>query len=157
MDNKTKMSAPWVRFYRELEALFSADPDVTVHYYDDKNEVKLFVDDSTKAEALSKLLPNKKNFGNVELLITVVPANDTYYDKVKLFKDAFYGNPNLKSLQYIDILSNPITYLVFKKEVVQYYNDDLGDVNGICSTLYQDIAKNIFGEVDGVFFCTDVE
>ena len=52
---------------------------------------------------------------------------------------------------------NPITYVVFVNEVVQYFNDDLGDVYGQCSTLYQEIAKDVFGETEGVFFCTDVE
>ena len=48
-----------------------------------------------------------------------------------------------------------MTYVVFVKEVVQYFNDDLGDANGVCSTLYQDIAKRLFTSTEGVFFCTN--
>lgn len=55
------------------------------------------------------------------------------------------------------IFSNPITYIVFKNKVVQFWNDDLSDIYGNRSTLYQDIAKEIFGESSGIFFCTDKE
>ena len=41
---------------------------------------------------------------------------------------------------------NSFTYVVFEKEVVQYWNDNLGDINGLRSTLYQDLAKEIFAD-----------
>lgn len=52
---------------------------------------------------------------------------------------------------------NSFTYVVFEKEVVQYWNDNLADYNGLTSTLYQDLAKEIFEDanLDGVYFCTD--
>ena len=31
------------------------------------------------------------------------------------------------------------------------------DINGNCSTLYQEIAKDVFGEDEGICFCTDTE
>jgi len=54
------------------------------------------------------------------------------------------------------IFNNSITYVVFKPEIIQYYTDSLADARGICSTLNQEIAKDIFGEIPGVFFCTDL-
>lgn len=53
------------------------------------------------------------------------------------------------------IMTNPMTFIVFQNKVVQYWNDDLGDINGNCSTLYQTVAKDVFGDVEGIFFCTD--
>ena len=53
------------------------------------------------------------------------------------------------------VFVNPIHYCVFKKEVAQYWGDNLGDPHGNVSTLYQEIAKDIFGESGGVIFCTD--
>ena len=47
-------------------------------------------------------------------------------------------------------------YVLFKKEVVQYDSDDISDFHGVCSTLYQDLAKEIIGEDEGIYFCTDV-
>lgn len=45
--------------------------------------------------------------------------------------------------------------MLFKKEVVQYFTDNLGDYNGYRSTLYENIARDIFGDIVGVFFCTN--
>ena len=54
------------------------------------------------------------------------------------------------------IIMGKITYVVFVNEVVQYFNDNLYDINGVCSTLYQEIAKEVFKESNSVHFCTDV-
>lgn len=53
-------------------------------------------------------------------------------------------------------ISNPIAYCSFKKEVVQYPADDLSSETGLKSTLYEDLAREIFENTDGVYFCTDV-
>ena len=45
--------------------------------------------------------------------------------------------------------------MLFDKTVVQYPNDDIGDYYKECSTLYQDLAKDLIGEEEGVHFCTD--
>ena len=155
--SRLSLSAPWVTYYREVEALFEDDPEVNVVYNEDDNELKLYVNNSTKAEALTQLLPVEKQFGNVTLKITVIPANNTKSTKISLFQDAFKDNPALAYIKTIDgIFSNPISYVVFEGKVVQYFNDSMADINGVCSTLYQDIAKNVFGEQDGIFFCTDL-
>jgi hypothetical protein len=51
------------------------------------------------------------------------------------------------------------TYVVFKNCVVQFFNDNLNDCHGIISTLYQDIAAEIFEDADlhNVYYNTDVE
>ena len=74
----------------------------------------------------------------------------------QLFCTAFNRNPAFvftKSIQ--GIFSNNITYVVFRNKVVQYFDDDLSDIYGQCSTLYQYIAKNIFVDMESVFYCTD--
>ena len=48
-------------------------------------------------------------------------------------------------------------YVIFANKVVQYFNDSLSDAHGVCSTLYQDIARDVFGDDCGVYFCTDLE
>ena len=49
-----------------------------------------------------------------------------------------------------------MSFAVFAKEVVQYYNDDLTDINGLKSTLYEDIARDVF-DIDGINYCTSKE
>lgn len=151
-----KLSSPWVTYYNEIKALFGEDPDIRVEYDEDENEVKLFVEDQEKADALSQLLPPAKAFGNVVMKITVIPANRLKESQSVLFEKAFKGNPAFSYMASAEsIYCNPITYVVFKNKVVQFWNDNLGDINGNMSTLYQNIASDILGETTNVFFCTD--
>ena len=118
----------------------------------------LFVDGAEKADALTQLLPTEKSFGSVTVKIKVIPANRLGDQKAQLFQKAFEGNPALSHIDTItDVFSTPINYVVFRKEVVQFFVDDLGAMGGFRSTLYQDIAKHVFGEIPGVFFCTDID
>lgn len=157
MDIKLKLSTPWVIFYREVEAMFKDDPEVRVVFNEEEPEVKLYVENAEKADALTQLLPKKVDFGNVELKVTVIPANKLGANKASLFEKAFKGNPAFSFITGHNIFNNPMTYVVFKNKVVQYYTDNLGDIYGNCSTLYQEIAKDIFGKHEGIYFCTDKE
>lgn len=153
-----KLAPPWVTFASELAQLFRHDPQVHVVYDNDENEVKLYVDNGMKAAALAALLPEAKEYGNVTLKVTVVPANGFVAPTGDLYRTAFSGNGAFSFVKQISgIFSNNLTYVVFKNKVVQYFNDDIGDIYGQCSTLYQEIAKNVFEAKEGVFFCTDVE
>ena len=170
---KLKISSPWVTFYHEICAMFEYDPDVHIVYDEEKNNVNVYVEDPWKASALTVLLPCKKEFGNVTLGISVIPANcegcelcevcEDCDDECEptgedLFESAFSNNGAFSYVRVVSgVFTNPIIYVVFKKKVVQYFNDDLGDAHGVCSTLYQEIAKDIFEHVDGVSYCTDTE
>lgn len=158
--NKLGLVSPWVQYFRKLEAFFAEDKDVKVLFDNAKAAIKILVEDPDKADALTELLPPEVVFGNVTLKVSVVPANaklmagDARMDKIQR---AFQGNGAVVGIYSIDrIFSNTMNYVVFKPKVVQYFNDDLSDAHGIRSTLYQELAKEIFGEDGGVFFCTDV-
>ena len=157
MATHVKLASPWVQYYREIEALFGDDPDIKVLFDEDDLVVRLLVNDHDKADALTQLLPASKEFGNVTLYISVIPNNEVAApSKISLLKRAFHGNPAFRYAASAEgLYTNPIHYVVFANKVVQYFNDDLGDVNGLCSTLYQEIAKDILGESDGVHYCTD--
>lgn len=149
-----KLSAPWITFVHEIEALFEKDYDVNVKYDSSENILKLYVEDSRKADALTKLLPEKKEFGNIILGIEVIPANNeaTIAD---LFTDAFFGNPAVEFVQTSETPFGEVNYIVFKNKVVQFFNDQLDDLNGNKSTLYENIARDVFGDKHAVFYCTE--
>ena len=154
--SKINLSAPWVTRYREIEALFREDPDIHIVYDEENNTVKLYVDNQDKVAALESLLPQVYQFGNVDLHVEIIPANDTFLSRGDMFAIAFQNNPVLSRIASApSVFTNPMEYVVFKNKVVQYYNDDISDIHGNCSTLYQEIAKNVFGEQDGVYFNTD--
>ncbi len=155
---KMKLSPPWITLYDEIEAFFKDDPEVHVVYDEETCAIKLYVDNSVKASALDQVLLHEHTFGNITQTVTVIPANGFNTPAQEfLYKQALVRNPALSYIQTVGgIFMNGATYVVFANKVVQYWNDDLGDVNGLCSTLYQEIAKDIFAEREGVFFCTDV-
>lgn len=157
-ENKTKLSPPWVDYYHKIEAMFGDDPDVDVKFNDEEYEIKLLVTGPAKADAITQLLPAERTFGNITVRVTVVPANDGELSKIGLFRAAFWGNPAfVNAVTVPDIFSNEISYVVFQNKVVQYFNDDPSDLYGVESTLFEDIAEDIFEDHAGVYFCTDVD
>ena len=174
---KLQLVSPWINFYHEVNAFFRYDHDVTVIFDEEETEVKLYVNGNEKAEALSELLPDIRKFGNVTLKITVIPvigqtivhatvlhpvtisrggySSSSMTEMESQFVMALRGNPICSFTDSVDLQTNRIIYVVFRNEVVQYYNDDLGDYYGQCSTLYQTIAADIFKPIDGVHYCTD--
>ena len=162
---KLKLSPPWVLYYKKLNTLFEYDKDVLVIYDEDEMEIKLYCSDNNKSEALSLLLPNTISFGDVELTITVIPSNEKT-NKVKITinnpETAIYVlfNTNNDYVESVEVIPTPFgkfTYVIFIKEVVQYFEDNLSDFYGVKSTLCEDIAREIFKDIDGVFFCTSID
>lgn len=160
---KIGLSSPWVLFYHEVEAFFKGDPEVNVVYNEEENILKLFVDNQIKADALMNLMPQQKDFGSVTLPIIIIPSNEKVAfhapfaktDTKNLIAVALEENSILSAIYETTLFSHPITYVVFKPRVIQYFTDSLADINGLCSTLAQEIAKDIFTEIEGVYYCTD--
>lgn len=172
---KLNLVSPWINYYHELEVFFKEDPYVNVFFDEENMDIKLLVDSHYTAAALTHLLNQEKEFGNVKLTITIVPSNSAVmskYDKQAkqrvniMFEEKDYAglfHDALKSNDIFDCIheiSTPLdfraTYILFKKKVLQYYNDNLGDYHGVKSTLAENIARDIFVELPGVYFCTDV-
>ena len=165
---KLKLAPPWVTYVNKIKTLFGNDPDIDIVYDDSEDkELKLYIaGKGYKAEAISRLLPEIKVISNTYIKITIIPANspseelDEHISNKNLFDLAFERNPVYAFSEEIsDFFSNPLTYVVFKNKVVQFFNDNLNDIHGLISTLYQDIAYEIFEDayLDGVFYNTDIE
>ena len=155
-----KLSAPWQIYYKELCELFKHDSEVRIVYDTDEQVINIYVENTAKADAMAAVLPTEKEFGGVTVYINVIPANPTFKKaksvRATIYEDLFRGNPIVDDIVTIEgVMTNPITYVIFKKEVVQYYNDSLSDAHGMCSTLYQDIAKRVLDAGEGIFFCTN--
>lgn len=157
MSKNFGLSSPWMTLYREIDALFGEDPSVRVTYAaGDGNDpvIRLYVDGQDKADALKRLLPSFYEFGNVSVELDLVPSN-AEVSTAELFRRAFGGNPAFSYAATLpDVASNEMNYVVFRNKVVQFFNDDLGDINGNETTLYEDIARKVMPDVH-VFFCTD--
>ena len=150
------LTAPWIVFCREIEALFNNDKDIVLKFDEESKEIKLFVKGEAKANALTKILPMTRTFGNVTVTVSVIPSNQGKTTTIRDFEVAFEGNPALAYTKEVErVVGGSHDYIVFQNKVVQFFNDDISDINGYKSTLYQDIAKDVFGEINNISFCTE--
>ena len=156
-----ELSAPWEILYKEITALFGEDEDIRIVYDRVKDTIKLYVSNAAKADALATILPGAIDSGGKEISLVIIPANKgvegTTYATV--YETAFKGNPAFSKVISFDDFNIKFTYVVFTNKVVQFYTDNLADYHGFKSTLYEDIAREIFVNTDkrgAVFFCTDV-
>ena len=94
-------------------------------------------------------------FGNVILNIAVVPANGKLEIPLSKIARAFRGNPALVSVDTYETMIGSVMFATFQKKVVQFYNDNMADPYGMKSTLYEDIARDVFGDSARMFFCTE--
>lgn len=161
--NNVGMLAAWRCLVHELDAFFQEDNEVKIGFDASNYTIKVYVDNPEKADALAKLLPDKKDFGTVQVIIDVIPSNKVR-DKVvsaelspeEVIKNAFKGNKAVENIVTTDFFDTSLfTFVVFRNCVVQYYVDDLSDLYGMESTLYEDMARDLFN-TQGVFFCTAV-
>jgi hypothetical protein len=153
---KVNVSAPWWTYYRKLDALFGKDPDIHTTFQEDEKRIIFRVENKDKAEALTKLLPETVIFGNVKVTIHILIPDGETDTRAELIKKALKGNPVLSYDQAVEgVMTNPLHYFVMRNEVAQFWNDNLHDINGRESYLYEDLAREIIGEDDGVMFCTN--
>lgn len=149
------LSPPWVTLYHMISKFFEYDSEVKVEQDEETYAINLYVEDQRKADALTKLLPASKEYGNITVAINVIPANVEEPSKILLFQDAFEGNEAISCFYTGCGPCKNINYIAFDPIVVQFFNDQLDDINGLKTTLYADIAKEVFGQQDGIYFCTD--
>ena len=165
-DVRLKLSPPWITYINMLQALFDGDPEIAfnVKTGSENPEVTLATNNGDKATALVKLLPAEKTFGNIVLKVNVDGpfTNRAFATTKELFEAVFARNP---AFAYCVVPTEEgywffnVCYVVFKNCVVQFFNDNLNDAHGVVSTLYQNLAAELFEDAGfiNVYYCTDVE
>jgi hypothetical protein len=157
--NNAKLSAPWYTYKAKVEALFEEDPDITVSDIESDEDgnytFTVYSSKFSKYTALDKLLITDISLGNVSLHINVVYNGEIETESADLISDLFADNPKFNDVLTTRTPLGVSTYAVFNKEVLQYYSDDISDINGNTSTLAAEVSKEIFVDNIGVNFCTD--
>lgn len=158
--------SPWIEYYHKMKAMFEDDPRIRIVFDDDMMELRFYAVTDYLIDALEKFIPSEMSWGEVTLTNIIVPPNNK---NVRIthckeqppsdwLAELFCHNPHFSEAFYVDsIFSNGITYVIFKKEVIQYYSDNLSDAHGVTSVLMEDLARELLKTPDGVFYCTDVE
>lgn len=157
--NLTLPDPVW-RYFNKLSAMFGKDPDVEIEIErvdDITSEVMLYINNSNrpgKSDAFVKMLPSRVDFGIQRLYITIIPTNDSRADH-EFLTDMFYGNPIIDS--FVTDHSGR-HYIVFKKDILQYYVHGLSYVNSLQSALAEDLARELItDDITNVYFCTASE
>lgn len=155
------ISSPWYTFQRKVKALFGSDPDYKIGDVRECGDVganyefDIEVRNHEKFVAMERALPKVKFFGNVKLRINLFDEENGGENRLDLLRTIFGGNPAVdRIVEARDAADTMHGYVLFKPEVVQFFNDDLSDYNGNWSGLAQDIAREIFDDMAGIHFCT---
>lgn len=161
----TKLSPPWYEYHRKVQAMFGRDPEVHIKDLADLGDGKfsymILVYNKEKAEAIKAILPQKVEMGNVTIETAILgPEENEVKPSEKSvtenYEAAFAGNPIFEQAITREILSFEMNYCIFKKEVIQFWNDNLSDYCGNYNGLASDIAKEIFIPTD-IQFCISAE
>lgn len=166
-NTKIWLSSPWVDYNNELIALFDEDEDICVEdihvskLIDYDYIISIRVYNHKKFEAMYSLLPDVKEFGDVKVKIVIYDMeNESSEKEPKLIDDLetlFTGNPSFNRVEKLrDATGCEHDFVIFEPEVVQYFDDDLKDLNGFRTCLVQDIARDVFEDLmaKGIRFCT---
>ena len=123
--------------------------------------IQIEVQDRRHARALAAILELHKNIGNENIYIEVLhkgtivePQEDykTMKDFIKMFETALCSNRYFNRATFIKSLAGyPIVFLIFKKEVIQFFNDDISDFfnnfNGVAADVFREVLKPAVHEI----------
>lgn len=149
---KEKLSPPWYIHRDKLSALFEEDGQVTIGKVEKRSDgqytAEITVSDKEKQAALQQIILQNVNFGNVKLTFTfadpldIPQANDDVSPET--FIAAFKGNPILvKAMNAVNPWQLPETVVIFRKEVIQFWADNMADFYGNYNGLAVDIAREV--------------
>lgn len=156
---KIKLSPPWTTVEKKIRALFKGDEDITIkpmkRLADGNLELSLEGPDACKMIALNSIMKTKYNFGNFNLNlvfkttdkkdINPIKINEWFNNLYSIYEDAFCSTATVIDVKDVQDRTGAENVIIeFKKEVVQFFNDDLTDFYGNWNGLYTDIATDIF-------------
>lgn len=75
-------------------------------------------------------------------------------EPIYILQKALTGNDLFDKIEVMELDDVEFDFCIFKKKVVQYFNDVLSDPHGNMSTLAQDIALEIFDVPKAIMYCT---
>lgn len=136
---------PWVTYYNKLRAMFAGDPDIELSM--EEYTIYLKVKSLEKTTALKKLLYDTIEMGSVVVKV-IIYFKSPEPDIREVYEQAFKDNPvfigfKTKASSETDNPKFKIDYCIFKKEVIQFFNDEVNDFFGNYNGLMSDIAIEV--------------
>ena len=149
MENTTEktvaLSSPWMTYYNKLVALFNDDPELNVLWKEEEKTIIIESINTFKIMALEKLLAPTVAFGNVTVTVKCLVKDGAEESLSAVFKTAFAGNPHFSKVIDATVVAVEETFVLFKPEVIQFFNDDTSDYysnwNGLSEDIMRDVIK----------------
>ena len=159
-----RLSPPWYTFFNFIKHTIGKDKQVKVLEMKEVSEVdfliQIDVNDKYKALALATILEPYKEFVNVKVNVEVLHLGETVNPSEKkqnvgtlvdFYEKAFETNEYFSQIEFGDLFGSMVLFPVFKKEVIQFFNDNLADLynnlNGVAADVFTEILKLQIDEV----------
>lgn len=156
-DLELDLSAPWYVFHTQVFKLFEQDAEVIVDEELEETETGfifgIYSKNIKKIQAIKKLIGSKVVFGDVAVDIDY--GENENEDVAEVWKDAFSGNPLFCGIVSADIpFDGSCDYAIFKRDIIDFYDDNISDVNGNSHYIVADLVKEVVSNKD-IFICTE--
>ena len=158
---EVELSAPWETIQHEVNHLLGPDPEVHVTEVVEGEGGNYSFDvcskNGKKIAALEKVIKNVFKLGNITLTVNFVHERDEEDVTAQDFIDAFEGNSNFVTVEETSKgLFQDLVYVIFAKEVLQFFNDQLDDIYGNRNIIVADAANDVCNKSkEGqMYFCT---
>lgn len=159
MSDQVGIEAPWWRIYKEISNLFAPDKEIEISKMDESDpsvcKFTISSKNAAKIAALEKIVKNHFVIGNVTLDISFEYIKDGGNITADDFEAAFEGNSNYVTSKVIS--KGPfqdITYVIFAKEIIQFFDDDLTDIYGNFNGTVEEVASDICNKSSNINFST---
>ena len=145
--------------------MFGRDPEVHVKDLAEIGECRysymILISDKEKAKAIKAILPQNVKMGNIEIDLAILGPDEDDIDPLdksdsEIYEKAFSENPIFEKTAVRSFGPFETSYCIFKKEVIQFWNDDLYDYYGNYSRLASDIARELFNPSE-IQYCISAE
>ena len=157
--NGVQLSPPWYILRNKIFYLLDPDEELMVsELIEDKKGsyiIKITSENGEKLEALKKVLKESFEFGNVTVKVEFEHVRD---DEITIedYETAFAGNANfVEAVETGKGLFQGLRYIVFAKEILQFFDDDLSDLYANFNGIVADVAKEVCKKYENVYFSTD--
>lgn len=162
-DNLAKLSPPWYTFFNFIKHSIGRDKCVEVLEMKEISDanflIQLEVKSRDKALALAAIIVPCKSFGNIIVRTEVlhcgqtVKPNNQFQDVcrlIRVFEEALGSNHYFEYVEHRKLFDSIIVFPVFKKSVIQFFNDDLSDLynnfNGVAAHVFSEVLEMRIGD-----------
>ena len=150
-----QLSSPWETYFKMVYNLFVNDPEVTVSdsikETEDPGVYSFYLEspNATKIIALSKILKNEIQMGNITIKVEFRCTNNAAVNAISAeitpddYRDAFTGNPLFVEVVSIKSVVGTFDYAVFVRDIISFFNDDMSDYHANAHYIVADIVREI--------------